>query len=157
VFVGDVANATYHQGRAAICRELGATVINSRDRAGRLAVEARMPALYRTARYVLSMSPRAPAYTSVRTYSILACGGLMLLHRFPDADRLFRDGEHAILFNKASELRGRIEELDQDEARRERIAAAGRELHASKHTVTHRVLSICRTMTGIAEENPAWL
>lgn len=157
VFVGDLANRVYHQGRAEIVRAIGATVVNERQRDGRLAVEARMPELYRSARYVLSMSPRAPGYTSVRTYSILACGGLMVLHRFPGADDLFRDGEHAILFDGVDDLRERLDALDNDEPARERIAAAGRRLHAERHTVAHRVLSICRNVTGADPEFAGWL
>jgi hypothetical protein len=33
---------------------------------------------------------------------------------------------------------------------RERIAAQGRRLHATRDTVAHRILSICRAVTGCA-------
>jgi len=157
VFVGDLANPTYHYGRRELCRQLGAAVVNEKDRSKRLAVEATMPALYRSARYVLSASPLAPGYTSVRTYSVLACGGLMLLHRFPESDRLFDDGKHALLFDSPGELAERLEALDGDPAARDAIADAGRALHASKHTVTHRILSICRRLTGVSTEFDGWL
>ncbi len=157
VFIGDLANRTYHEGRNEICRDLGAIVRNAKDRNGRLGIEARMPEIYSSARYALSMSPRAPGYTSVRTYSILACGGLLLLHRFPGCERLFSDGEHAVIFNTSGDARARLEELDQDEEKRDRIATAGRLLHATTHTVTHRILSICRETTGVAEGFSGWL
>ncbi len=147
VFVGDVANQTYHRGRAELCRAIGATVVNARERSARLEVEGKMPGLYSSARYVLSVSPAAPGYTSVRTYSILACGGLMLLRRFPGSDSLFRDGEHAIVFDEPADLLPRLAELDADPEARARIAAAGRRLHAERHTVAHRVIQICREMT----------
>lgn len=146
VFVGDTANQTYHRGRAELCRELGVTVVNQRRREQRLEVEARLPGLYSSSRYVLSTSPPAPGYTSVRTYSILACGGLMLLQRFPGCESLFQDGEHVVIFDGADDLRARLAELDQDEPARRRIAENGRRLHATRHTVAHRVLSICREM-----------
>jgi hypothetical protein len=157
LFVGDLANGTYHLGRTAICNALGAVVVNAKGRPGRLAVEARMPALYPSSRYVLSMSPRAPGYTSVRTYSILACGGLMLLHRFPDCEKLFTDGEHCIIFDSADEARERLAALDDDELERKRIAENGRRLHAQKHTVAHRILTMCRRMAGAEETFPGWL
>jgi hypothetical protein len=157
VFVGDCANKTYHRGRAQMCVALGAKVINSRHRHERLAIEARMPELYRSSRYVLSMSPRAPGYTSVRTYSILACGGLLLLHRFPDADRLFTHREHALLFDTAEEAATLLAELDEKEHERDWIAANGRRLHATKHTIAHRVLSICAEVEGLSQGFNGWL
>ncbi len=157
LFVGDLSNPTYHRGRSELCKSVSARVMNFRDRPGRLALEGRLPELYRSARYVLSASPLAPGYTSVRTYSILACGGLMMLHRFPGAERLFRDGEHAVFFDTADELKARLEELDGDPAKRDAIADAGRLIHATRHTVAHRVLSICREMMGVSEGFSGWL
>lgn len=157
VFVGDLANRTYHRGRAELCRALGAEVLNARARDGRLAIEARLPTVYPSARYCLSASPLAPGYTSVRTYSILACGGLLLLHRFPDSERLFADGEHAVLFDTADEAVERIAALDADSTARAAIARAGRELHASRHTTAHHVASICREMLGVSDGFSGWL
>lgn len=157
VFVGDVANKTYHRGRAELCRALGATIVNARQRDGRLQVERSLPGLYSSSRYVLSTSPRAPGYTSVRTYSILACGGLMLLQRFPGSDRLFRDGEHVVTFNSTADLLPRLAELDAKPEERQRIAQAGKRLHAERHTVTHRVLSICSETVGKTEGFSGWL
>lgn len=151
LFVGDLANPTYHRGRAVLCKALSARVLNMKDRTKRLAVEAMLPTLYRSSRYVLSTSPKAPGYTSVRTYSILACGGLMLVEYFPGAEKLFRNGEHAIFFDSAEELKAQLAILDEREDERQRIADAGRELHARTHTVAHRVLSICREMAGVSE------
>jgi len=156
-FVGDVANQTYHTGRAELCRTVGAVVMNRKAREDRLALEARLPEIYRSSRYVLSTSPRAPGYTSVRTYSILACGGLLALHRFPDCERLFEDGKHAVLFDTPSELIERLKVLDGDDYARDQIADAGRELHAGRHTITHRILGICREALGIDMEFPGWL
>lgn len=156
-FVGDLLNPRYHATRKAVCRAIGATVINSRERSERLAIEARLPEIYGSATYSLSLSPRAPGYTSIRTYSILACGGLLVLQRFPGCDRLFRDDEHAILFDSAGELRERLSGLDGDEVRRRRIADSGRRLHAERHTIAHRVLSICREVTGVSQGFSGWL
>jgi hypothetical protein len=169
LFVGDLANRTYHRGRAELCRALGASVRNARDRAGRLAVEAQLTRLYPSARYCLSSSPLAPGYTSVRTYSILACGGLLLLQRFSGADRLFRDlngvrtdnrnedGNHAVIFDGAADLIPRLAALDANVAERERIANNGRRLHAQKHTLAHHILSICRQVKGISPGFSGWL
>jgi hypothetical protein len=146
VFVGDLGNRTYHQGRFELCRDLGAQVVNARARDDRLAVEAKMPRLYGSSRFCLSTSPLAPGYTSVRTYSIIACGGLLVLHRFPGCERLFADGENAILFDSAEDLIPKLEQYDIEPATRARIATAGHELHARNHTVAHRVLTICREL-----------
>lgn len=147
LFIGDLNNKTYHRGRREMCRRLGATVMNQRKRDGRLEIEARMPSLYARARYCLSMSPMAPGYTSVRTYSILACSGLLLLHRFPGADEIFTDGEDAVLFNDADHAIERMRELDDNPAERQRIAENGRLLQATRHTVAHRVVQMCRQVT----------
>lgn len=151
VFVGDLFNSTYHGTRAGLVKALGVKVVNERGRAGRLRVEASLPTLYRSARYVLSTSPLAPGYTSVRTYSILACGGLTLLERFPGCDRLFRDGEHVVGFSSAQEAQDLLLTLDGDPVRRDEIADAGRLLHATRHTVAHRVLSICNEVAGLSD------
>ncbi len=148
LFCGDTANRTYHYGRADLCRALDAKIVNARKREHRLAIEAELPTLYPSARYVLSTSPLAPGYTSVRTYSVLACGGLMLLQRFPGCDRLFRDGEHAVFFDGLADLTPKLDALDRDEVARKRIATAGRLLHATNHTIAHRVLSICEQMVS---------
>lgn len=148
VFVGDLANQTFHRGRAELCGALGATVLNARQRVQRLDIEARLPGLYSSASYVLSTSPPAPGYTSVRTYSILACGGALLLQRFPGCEALFTDGENALIFDDALAALARIEQLDKQPEERARIASNGRRLHATTHTVAHRVLTICREMSA---------
>lgn len=151
LFVGDLANGTYHTGRKDLCEALGATVINERARDKRLAVEASLPIRYRSACYVLSTSPAAPGYTSVRTYSILACGGLMLLQRFPGCERLFTTGEHAVIFDDAASALAVMAELDKRPAARAAIAEGGRALHATRHTVAHRILSICNEVAGLSD------
>jgi hypothetical protein len=143
-FVGDIVNPKYHATRKTVCRAIGARVINARERSARLAIEAKLPEIYGSSRYSLSLSPPAPGYTSIRTYSILACGGLLVLQRFPGCDQIFRDGDDAILFDSPSELKERLVDLDGKPAERLRIADNGRRLHAERHTVAHRVLSICR-------------
>lgn len=144
VFVGDLANPTYHAGRAEICKTLDAKVVNAKDRVGRLGVEADMPRLYPSARYCLSMSPRAPGYTSVRTYSILACGGLLVMQRFPGADKEFTSHQDCVLFDTAEDAKQKLELLDTAPDARAAIAYEGRLLHARRHTVTHRILSMLR-------------
>lgn len=148
VFIGDLGNATYHSGRTDVCTRLGAKVLNAHDRTRRLDIESQMPAIYPSARYCLSMSPLAPGYTSVRTYSILACGGLLLLRRFPGANSMFADGVNAALFDTADQALERMAQLDGDGPARQRIANAGRVLHATRHTVAHRVVEICREVVG---------
>jgi hypothetical protein len=157
VFVGDLLNPRYHAARKTICRALRANVINSRERATRLQVEAKLPEIYGSSVYSLSLSPLAPGYTSIRTYSILACGGLLVLQRFPGCERLFRDGEHAVIFDTVSELQERLTTLDADAPERLRIADNGRRLHAERHTIAHRVISICAETVGVSREFAGWL
>ncbi len=149
LFVGDLQNGTYHLGRRALVQALGATVLNAKQRPDRLAIEARLPTLYRSAGFSLSTSPLAPGYTSVRSYSILACGGTMLLQRFPGVERLFEHGCDALLFDTAAEANELVERYGADSAARRRVADAGRLLHASRHTVAHRIVSLCREVLGV--------
>jgi spore maturation protein CgeB len=81
----------------------------------------------------------------------------MLLQRFPGADRLFEDGNHAVLFDGASDLIPRLEALDVNAPERERIANNGRRLHAQKHTLAHHILSIARQVKGISPGFSGWL
>lgn len=147
LFIGDIHNQTYHAGRASICRALDAIVINAKSRDARLAIEDQMASLYPSARYCLSMSPLAPGYTSVRTYSILACGGLLLLHRFPKAGNMFHSHQDCVMFDDAEDARRKIAILDQTPEQRAAIAKAGRISHAGNHTVTHRILKILHEVT----------
>ena len=153
LFVGDLNNYKYHTGRVDLCNAVGATVLNARDRDSRLEIESAMPLKYFNARACLSTSPLAPGYTSVRTYSILACGGLLMLQRFPDCERLFGP-EHAVIFDDPREAAQRVDYMSPGE--RTTMAVAGRRLHASRHTVTHRILSICHEIAGLTTGFNGW-
>lgn len=158
LFVGHIdRRSLHHRSRGPVCQELGAKVVDARPYDKRVLIERRLPHLYRSSRYVLSLSPLIAGYTSVRTFSILACGGLMVLHKYPGSERLFRDGEHAILFDDVQQVKARLKKLDNEPETRRRIADNGRRLHAERHTVAHRVLSICRQVAGVDKGFCGWL
>lgn len=148
LFIGDVHNPVFHRGRAELCRRLGARVVNETQRDARLRVEALSKRMYPAAAFSLSASPQLPGYTSVRTYNILACGGLLLLRRFPGSDALF--GEH-LGFESREEAAELVERYRRDRAERRRLAEAGRQRYTRRHTILHRVVDILRIAKGHAE------
>lgn len=141
LFVGDT-EVRVHHGRGAVCASLGAEVVNAPARADRLRIEQRCPEMYRSSRYVLSLSPPAPGYTSIRTYNILCWGGLALLQRYPKCEKLFRHGEHLLVFKSVLEGKRVTSRYDKRPAACETIRSMGWSLAARKHTMTHRLLNI---------------
>jgi Glycosyl transferases group 1 len=147
VFVGDLA-LPCHRGRQKLCRAVGAKVINAREGRARAEIYRASPMLYASSGFCLSTSPLADGYTSNRTYNITGCGGLLLLQRFPDADRLFTHGEHALMFDTSSEATALIERFRGDEQERSRLKFAGWKLASRKHTWAHRLLNIASNVMG---------
>lgn len=144
-FIGSTLENWAHKGRAATCRGLGAEVFNGRRRESRLSLERKSGAIYRSSRYCLSMSLPVPGYGSIRQYNIMAHGGLLLLKRFPGAERLFNHGANALLWGNASEARSLMEGGGDLEA----IRRNGWRLQQTVHNVPFRLLNIMHnTLTG---------
>lgn len=146
VFIGDIKDQRFHSERKGIAQALHANVINKTARNDRLKIELRSPTIYRSARYCLSMSPIEPLYTSLRTYNILGCGGLMLLRKFPLCERLFKHGEHALMFDTPGEAISLIQRYNNDPEARDTIADAGLLLQRAKHTGAHRLFNMIEDM-----------
>lgn len=146
IFIGNLDHPAYHYGRRRMCHEMRAIALNGNTRTQRAEYEKAMSKLYRASRYCLSTSPLVPGYTSVRSHKILATGGLMLLHQFPDAGRLFRDGVHAIHFKDTRDGLLTMAQYDKQPELREQIRQAGWKLQRRKHTVEQRIRNMVANM-----------
>jgi spore maturation protein CgeB len=82
---------------------------------------------------------------SMRVFDIMASGALLLTHRIaaaPLAELGYREDEHYAAFDGVEELRSQARSLLADDARRERLAAAGRELTHERHTLALRMAHV---------------
>jgi len=75
---------------------------------------------------------------NTRVFEILGCGAYQVVDRQGDVLRLFRDGEHLVLYSSGEELRARVEEALLDEGRRREVARRGRDEALARHTYAHR-------------------
>jgi len=157
VFVGDLDHPTFHKGRRRLCNELRMETLNEHHRHKRNALMGRMPTLYRKARYCLSTSPKVPGYTSARTYKILSCGGLLLLDYFPDSERLFQSGRHALVFKSMNQAKRMMAEWGENAVGREQIRLAGRKLQLERHTIYHRLRNMIANLTTTDTTFWGWL
>lgn len=153
VFIGDL-DLPCHRGRRELCKAVGATVLNSKEKKERTAISKASRSLYASSDFSLSMSPPAPEYTSNRTYTILAWRGLLLLHHYPLCEKQFRSGEHALVFKSTKQVHRLIAGFSKDVRSAERVRKAGWTLAASKHTYAHRVLNIAANLLG--ESDTFW-
>jgi hypothetical protein len=157
VFIGNIQHPRYHYGRPVMCKDLGFEPLNGKTRKEKSDYEEAMSRIYRENRYCLSTSPLVHGYTSVRTYKILAVGGLLLLHRFPESDRLFEHGKHCLLFRTLQEAKKLMKRYDPHPELREQIRTNGWKLQRDRHTIYHRVDNMIRTMAGKAKGFDGWL
>ena len=120
------------------------------------AAEARMDyeewvKIYNAAKIVLAVhfdDGRTPCnQASPRLFEALACGSFVLADGQPDAEILFRDGEHLVFFGDAKDLRDKIAYYLCHPEQRNRIAAAGRTEVLEKHTYRRRMEEILRVST----------
>jgi len=147
VFVGHAGDNRWHRGRAKACEALKVRIVNSPNPAERDENERRMRYLYRQANFVLSISPPVPGYTSVRTFRILATGGLLFLSYYPDSERLFKHREHALVFKDLKQGRKLMHQYAQKGEELERIRLNGWRLQREKHHMVHRLENIVANMT----------
>lgn len=147
VFVGNTGTTKWHIGRREIVRALGAQVHNSFVRQDRLAIEKKTPDLYRQSRYVLSMSPDIPGYTSLRLYNVLAYGGLALMKRFEGCERMFTDRRHVLMWSTVEEAQKRMAEYRGQTEECERIRKRGWRLQQARHTAAARLMNMTAAMT----------
>lgn len=74
-----------------------------------------------------------------RVFEIPACGGLLIAERNERIEKLFRDGEEAVLFSDVPELINRVKALRNNPDLVARIRRQGRQrLYSSRHSIADR-------------------
>ncbi len=157
VFIGDIEMARFHGDRRAIVNALGATVLNGAQKSQeRRDIEARSRETYRHSRYCLSVSPNVAGYTSLRTFNIMAYGGLALIRNYPGLSRLFTHGHHALNWKTLEEalMYMNIWKGLPDEA--ERIRKRAWRYGQARHTAMRRVQNMVSNMTTGDKEFWGW-
>jgi spore maturation protein CgeB len=95
-------------------------------------------------------SGKVPCHqASPRVYEALACGAFFVCDNQRDVLRLFKNGEHLIVFKSIQELREIIDYYLKHPAEAKSIAEKGRKEAVEKHTFKHRTREILsRVMHG---------
>ncbi|HEX2777973.1 MAG TPA: glycosyltransferase, partial [Gemmatimonadaceae bacterium] len=76
---------------------------------------------------------------NMRAFELAACGAFSLTTRSPALLEIFTEGESVACFDTADEAREVADRYLRDEAARQSIARAGREIVLAGHTWAHRV------------------
>lgn len=148
LFIGDTSPKQYHAGRSDIVKTFNVKVINEIERDGRVEIEKKCGQYYRNAVFCWSVSPYVSGYTSLRTYNILAYGGLALIKNFPNLNRLFEDGKHVVTFQDHAEASRKMVKLGTQEKLSEKIRRAGWRRQQVKHTILYRLQNIMSNALG---------
>lgn len=87
---------------------------------------------------------------SNRSFEVMGCGAMFMTDYVrADIRHAYQEGEEVVLFKDEKELRERVKYYLEHDAEREKIARAGYEKTAAKHTYRQRVKQLLDTM-----ENP---
>ncbi len=148
VFIGDTIDQRFHADRKAVVSHLGATVLNAPPRTeDRRAIEAASRETYRQTKFALSMSPCVAGYTSLRTYNIMAYGGLALIRDFPGRSRLMVDKTHVLAWSTAQDAKRIVGEWDGRKAELEVIRKRAWRYSQARHTAMRRLMNMVSNMT----------
>ena len=148
LFIGDILNKQYHANRLETLDNFKSVVINEKYRNERIEVENKSRYYYRVSRFCWSISPYVCGYTSLRTYNILAYGGLALVKNFPNLNRLFEDKKHLLVFNGDTEASNKMRDFYGDTVVAEKIRKMGWRRQQVKHTVLYRLQNIMSNALG---------
>ena len=95
----------------------------------------------------LSHSHPLPMYTSWRRpFYAMACGAMVVTNYFPGLETVFENGVHLCWADSPRQMAALAKTAVQDEAKRRRIAEAGRQEVLAKHTWDHCIAEIVRLM-----------
>ncbi len=147
IFIGGTMGGEFHSDRQYATSQLRAHVINEIDREKRIEIEKKSRTLYRHSRFVLSMSPIVPGYSSIRLYNIMAYGGLALVARFPGMEKMFTHEKHLLSWKNVSDAQSLMNKWIAREKECETIRRRGWRLQQAKHTVTARLMNMVANMT----------
>ena len=154
LFIGGIDENRFHWDRKEVVKKLKAKLVNKNGRDDRLKIELRTPEMYRSSRFVLSMSPAVDGYSSLRLYNVFAYGGLALVRWFPGIDELFVNGEHCLWWAKVGDAEELMKRYRNEKGECERIRKKGWRRQQVKHTMTWRLQNmIASLMTG---DNSFW-
>ncbi len=147
VFIGGKQNPHFHAERKHAIYQLQAYVVNETVRERRIEVEKRSQSLYRQSKFVLSMSPIVPGYTSIRLYNIMAYGGLALTAKFPGLEKMFTHEKHLLAWKNLEEAQHLMDAWKKRDAECEKIRRRAWRFQQAKHTVGSRLMNMVANLT----------
>ena len=114
---------------------------------GRSVVGAEFTAAVRASRVNLNLvDPTGYPAANMRTFELLAAGGVQLSSACPEFEPILRHGEHLFYFDGAGELPAAINKLLADPDALESVADRGCDEVLSKHTYFDRVDSLIQAL-----------
>jgi hypothetical protein len=158
LFIGNVKNLNgYHNDRWKFLEQFQPTVINEFDKRNRSVVERKSWKLYRQARFCWVLSPTVRGYNSLRLYNTLAYGGMALVKKFPDLDRLFTHKKHMLIYEGEHDAKELLKEYGIQHKVCENIRKAGWRRQQVKHTALYRLQNIMSNVMGWDSDFWGWL
>jgi len=89
---------------------------------------------------------------NLRVFEAMACGALLVTDKVLDFEKLFRDGEHCVVYDDIPDLLDKLEHylthLDEAQA----IASRGHEVVLEKHTYADRAREVLGLIARVADE-----
>jgi 2-polyprenyl-3-methyl-5-hydroxy-6-metoxy-1,4-benzoquinol methylase/Tfp pilus assembly protein PilF len=89
---------------------------------------------------------------NMRVFEALASGALLITDQADGLDELFVDGQHLVVYEKDDDLFDLVRYFLENDAERERIAAAGKQLAYDRHTYDDRVNRMIRMVLEETEK-----
>jgi len=89
-----------------------------------------------------------------RVFELAAIGSAQVVDYRADLPRYLVPGREVLVYQHADQLRETVQQALEDNAFRERVAAAGRERALREHTYMHRMLSLLQALKGLGDASP---
>jgi spore maturation protein CgeB len=89
-----------------------------------------------------------------RVFELAAIGSAQVVDYRADLPRYLEPGREVLVYQHADELRQAVQQALEDNAFRERVAAAGRERALREHTYMHRMVSLLQAVKGPGDTSP---
>jgi spore maturation protein CgeB len=86
---------------------------------------------------------------TIRVFEALACGAALVSTRWPDTDRLFREGTQYVVADTREQFVEALDWLWHDPAARERLGREGRARILEAHTCRHRAEQLLAIVAGL--------
>lgn len=108
----------------------------------------KLAALYGNAKIVVNCAADQLRTINMRLFEGMGCGALVVTDLVPDQERLFKDGEHCVVYHDTGDLLGKLSYFLDHLDRAQEIATQGRRHVMARHTYAHRAREL---MTVIQE------